>query len=222
MTEAVIFDIFETLATHFRCPLYFGEQMAQDAGIPEEDFRRVWDTTGDDRTLGKVTFEAALEKTLSENGKYSVELFDQMVAKRIETKKACFRRLHKDIMPMLSAIKVKGLSVGAVSNCFSEEVPVIKDSVLYPFFDAACFSCEEGVMKPGNEIFIRCTERLGVSPWECVYVGDGGSFELEAARDIGMTPYQAVWYFTDHPRQRREIKEGFIQLESPLDVLKYI
>ena len=38
MIRAVIFDMFETLITHYNSPLYFGKQMAEDAGIPENRF----------------------------------------------------------------------------------------------------------------------------------------------------------------------------------------
>ncbi len=219
MIKAVIFDMYETLITHFRTPLYFGDQMAQDAGIPVGDFRRVWDPTSDDRTLGKMTFEEALKKTLAENGRYSKELFDAMVEKRLETKRDCFRRMDGDIIPMLGALGVRNIGIGLISNCFSEEVPIIKDSVLYRFFDAACFSYEEGIKKPDKEIYLRCLDRLLVEPHECAYVGDGGSGELEAARDIGMPTYQAVWYLDDRLDQVARRKDGFIQLERPLDLI---
>ena len=222
MIKAIIFDVFETLITHFQCPLYFGEQMAHDAGIPEEDFAAVWNLTSEARTLGKMTFEEALRKTLEENGKYSPELFDEIRSKRIETKKECFRHVNPDIMPLLSALKVKGLSLGLISNCFSEEVPIIKESVLYPFFDAACFSYEQGVMKPDREIYLRCLDRLEADPHECIYVGDGGSYELETARGLGMPAYQAVWYLHDYLSQVCGRKDDFIQLEGPLDLLGYI
>ena len=35
--KAVIFDMYETLITLFESPVYFSTQMAEDAGIPEED-----------------------------------------------------------------------------------------------------------------------------------------------------------------------------------------
>lgn len=38
MIKAVIFDMHETLITLFDSPLYFGTQMAIDAGIEEEKF----------------------------------------------------------------------------------------------------------------------------------------------------------------------------------------
>ncbi len=222
MIKAVIFDMFETLITHFRTPLYFGDQMACDAGIPVEDFRRIWDPTSDDRTLGKMTFEEAITSVLKGNGKYSDELLGRIVGRRIETKRDCFRHLDPDIIPMLSALRVKDVSVGLISNCFSEEVPVIKESIIYPFFDAVCFSYEEGVKKPDREIYLRCLDKLGADPDECIYIGDGASGELEAARDVGMPTYQAVWYLDDSLPQVARRKEEFTQLERPLDLLELL
>lgn len=40
--KAVIFDMYETLITLFDSPLYFGTQMASDAGIAEERFQETW------------------------------------------------------------------------------------------------------------------------------------------------------------------------------------
>ena len=37
MIKAVIFDMYETLITHYETPLYFTTQMAADADIPAED-----------------------------------------------------------------------------------------------------------------------------------------------------------------------------------------
>lgn len=42
--KAVIFDMYETLITLFDSPLYFGTQMAADAGISEEKFQKIWRT----------------------------------------------------------------------------------------------------------------------------------------------------------------------------------
>lgn len=37
MIRAVIFDMFETLVTYFRSPLYFGAQIAEEAGREYRD-----------------------------------------------------------------------------------------------------------------------------------------------------------------------------------------
>lgn len=220
MLKAVIFDMYETLITHFACPPYFGRQMAEDAGINEADFRRIWEPTRDDRTIGKMTLEEAIRLVLEENGKYSDELMARIVEKRIATKKECFNHLHREIVPMLNGLKERGILIGLITNCFSEEVDVIKESVLFPFMDSAQFSFELGVKKPDPEIFKRCCDSLGVLPSECVYVGDGGANELEAARSLGMVVYQATWYFTQGAYPPTGIKDGFPGLSHPLELLE--
>lgn len=120
---------------------------------------------------------------------------------------------------MLSTLKEKRVLIGLISNCFSEEAGVIRQSELFPYFDAVLLSCEQGIQKPDEEIFIRCIEQLHVKPEECLYVGDGGSRELEAARKLGMTAAQAVWYLREGTMQPTGRKQDFPQIERPLEVL---
>lgn len=222
MIKAVIFDMFETLITHYKCPLYFGAQMAQDAGISKEQFLPLWRATDEERTLGKLTLEQVITSILQECGCFSEELLENIVEKRIETKKACFENLHEEIIPMLTKLKEQGIKIGLISNCFSEEAAVIRESVLFPFFDAVCLSYEQGVQKPDREIYNRCMAELDVKAEECVYVGDGGSQELEAASSLGMKAVQAVWYLKQGSTQASWRKDGFGQAETPMEVLEYI
>lgn len=110
----------------------------------------------------------------------------------------------------------------AIDAGISEEAEVIKNSELFPYFDAAYLSFEQGLQKPEEEIFIRCMNKLSVSADECLYVGDGGSLELETASKIGMKAVQAVWYLKEGTSQPATRKNDFIQAETPLEILKYI
>ena len=222
MIRAVIFDMFETLATFFESPLYFGAQIAKDAGIPEENFNALWRPTEQARSIGETTLEQTLETILRENGCYSETLLQDIVTKRVASKQDCFRHIHPDIIPMLTKIKEKGILIGLISNCYSEEVEAIRSSELFPYFDAVYLSYEQGVWKPDEEIFTRCMAELSVKAEECLYIGDGGSYELETARKLGMTALQAVWYSKDEFSRLAERNEEFIQLETPTEVLKYI
>ncbi len=222
MIKAVIFDMYETLITHFESPLYFGTQMALDAGIEEEKFLRIWRSTEEDRTIGKIALEEVLEKILKDNGCFSEEKKNFIVAKRIRCSEEAFERLHIEIVPMLRALKEKGILVGLISNCFSEEATVIKKSRLFPFFDAVCLSFDEGVKKPNRAIFKSCIDKLGVLADECLYVGDGGSNELEAAESIGMKAVQAVWYLKEGAMQPAGRKADFKQVETPLDIIDIV
>ncbi|MDE7206120.1 MAG: HAD family hydrolase [Lachnospiraceae bacterium] len=222
MMNAVIFDMYETLITHFQSPLYFGAQMAADAGIPENKFQALWEPTEKDRTIGKMTLEEALEMILRENKRYSKELLQQIVHKRIQAKEECFRHIHEEMIPLLRSLKEKGIKVGLISNCFSEEAEVIKKSILFPYFDAICLSYEEGLRKPEIEIYERCMDRLNVKANKCLYVGDGGSFELESAKMTGMKAVQAVWYLREGTSQPCGRKADFEQIENPMDILKLL
>jgi len=222
MIKAVIFDMFETLITHYHTPLYFGAQMAKDAGIPEDKFQSLWRPTEHERTIGKLTFEKTLESILRENNCYSEALLKKIVDKRIAAKEACFSHLHPEIIPMLTALKEKGRLIGLISNCFSEEADVIRRSELFTYFEAVYLSYEQGIQKPEEEIFKRCLESLSVKAENCVYIGDGGSSELEAARKLGMKAVQAAWYLQEGTTQPSKRKHEFLQLERPLDALNLL
>ena len=219
MIKAVIFDMFETLVTHFESPVYMGKQISNDIGITEQKFREIWDTTEEDRTLGKRTLEEVIEEVLKVNHCYSMELFEKIVAKRKMSKKECFEHIHPEIIPLFMALKEQNIKIGLITNCYFEERDVIRNSIFFDYFDSVCMSCEVGVKKPDVEIFQRCMKDLAVVPEECLYIGDGGSFELETAQSLGMYPLQAAWYLKDGVNQPAKRKIEFMQAESPLDVI---
>lgn len=93
---------------------------------------------------------------------------------------------------------------------------------MYPFFDATCLSFDEGIQKTNPAIFKRCIEKLDVKVDECLYVGDGGSNELEAAEALGMKAVQAVWYLKEGTNQPVQRKAYFEHIETPLDIIDII
>ena len=226
MIKAVIFDMFETLVTHFESPVYMAKQICADIGITERRFREIWDSTDKDRTLGKKSLEEVIEMVLRTNDCYSCELLEMIVEKRKISKFECFNHIHSEIIPMLKAIKEMKIKIGLITNCYFEERDAIKNSVLFNYFDAVCMSCELGLQKPEIEIFQKCTEALLVAPGECLYVGDGGSRELETAQVMGMHPIQATWYLKEGTNQPAKRRADFLHAESPMDVIfeikKYI
>ena len=219
MIKAVIFDMYETLITLLAGQPYFGAQLAADAGITEGTFRKIWDPTEDGRTIGKLTFEDVIVTILRENDCYTDEKLEYIVSRRRRSREEAFELIHPEILTMLEALKVKGMLTGLISNCFSEEAAVIKDSVLYPFFDAVCLSYDEGICKPDPEIYRRCVEKLGVSADECLYVGDGGSNELEAAQAFGMKAVQALWYLKEGVSQSTKRLPCFEGVGRPMEIL---
>lgn len=218
--RAVLFDMYETLVSLCAFPPYFGKQIAADAGISPERFMPAWRGSDHDRTVGKDTLGVVLERILRENRRWDPELLRGIVEKRYAAQRTAFAHPHADIPELLRALKQRGLRIGLVSNCYREEAEYIRENALFPYFDAVCLSCEEGIAKPAPEIFLRCASRLCVSPEECLYCGDGGSSELETACELGMTAVQAVWYLRDGTGQPCGRRPEFPQAERPTDILR--
>lgn len=220
MIKAVIFDMYETLITLFNSRVYKGKQIAADMNIPEETFREIWDPSDDDRTLGNISFEEIIEKILRENSIYDRELYDRIILNRYMCSSEVFSHKHPDIIPMLKALKDKGIKTGLITNCYLEEKDAIIKSDLYDLFDAICMSCDVKLKKPDIRIYELCAGKLNVKPEECLYVGDGGSNELSAAITAGMKPLQATWYLRDGVGQPCGRMDEFDMAAAPMDVLK--
>ena len=101
---------------------------------------------------------------------------------------------------------------------------MILASPLYPLFDAAMISYEQGLLKPDPEIYRQALQALGTKAEECLYVGDGGSHELDGARSLGMQAIQCTW-FRDRayePHIPSPIFEDFPHAATRQDIIKFI
>ena len=221
--QAVIFDMYETLVTQLRSPLYYGTQIAQDLGLEPEVFLPAWRATEEDRATGKRTFETVMEELMQRFGNYTPERHRQVVQTRMAVQADCFARLHPQILPMLQELKNRGIRIGLITNCFSEEAKLIRESELFSFFDAPCLSWDLGVRKPDPAIYRTCLEKLGIPAENCLYVGDGGSRELETARELGIQAVQATWYRReDFEKYQAALRPEFVQIPEPMQLLNRI
>ena len=219
--QAVIFDMYETLVTQFCSPLYYGTQIAEDLGLRPEEFLPGWRATEEARATGRLTFEDAMTDLLQHHDRSGHHR--RVVEKRIAIQADCFRHLHPGIEPMLTALRERGIQIGLITNCFSEEATLIRESGLFPYFDAHCLSWEEGVRKPDPAIYRTCLRKLGIAPENCLYVGDGGSFELETARSLGMQAVQATWYRqAAFEHKQAALRPDFPQVSDPMEVLDFL
>ena len=224
MVKAVIFDMFETLVSIFSGDTYFSEHIAADLNIPVDVFRPVWHTTEHARSSGQCTIPEAVKTCLETLGCFNEELVLLVTDHRKKNLEGVFARTPKETVELLKALKAKNIKIGLISNCYSDEAQAIKDSVLYSFFDAPVLSYEQGITKPDLEIFKRAAEMLGVRADECLYVGDGGSKELYAARDAGMKAVQARYFahLAYEPHIPCGRLEEFDSADTQMDVLKYL
>ncbi|WP_035797647.1 HAD family hydrolase [Butyrivibrio sp. MB2005] len=223
MIKAVIFDMFETLVTLFEGKTYFGENIAADVGVDPDLFRKEWHAIEKERSIGVYTIEQGLEVVFKKLGVYSEENVSLAVNKRRENLEDTFNGVPDDSIRLLQELKKRGIKVGFITNTFSDERDFIRDSTLFQYFDVALISYEQGICKPDPELFQKMTKLLDVEADECLYVGDGGSKELFAARDAGMHPVQCTWFHDRafEPHIPCPILDEFDHANHQLEVLDY-
>lgn len=224
MIKAVIFDMFETLVTLFTGRTYFSEHIAADLNQPIEAFRKCWHETEKDRSLGKYSMEEGLAITLKNLGAYSEANVELICRKRREALGDTFKAIPPESLWLLKTLREKGLKTGLITNTFSDERDMILASPLYPLFDAAMISYEQGISKPDPEIYRRAMQALNVAPEECLYVGDGGSHELDGARALGMQAIQCTWFrdLAYEPHIPSPLFGDFPHAATRLDIIKFI
>ena len=216
--------MFETLVSLFVGRIYFSDDFARDMNIPVDEYRAAWHETDDDRTTGKQTIEEACGIVLKKLGRYSPEAVEHLLKRRHESMADTFEATPEETYFLLSELKKRGIRTGLISNCYSDEREMIRSSSLMPYLDSVKLSYEQGIKKPDLRLFFDIAEDLGVRPEECLYVGDGGSKELQAAASAGMTPIQANWFrhLAYDPHIPCGIYPEFTQADTQADVLKYI
>jgi putative hydrolase of the HAD superfamily len=78
--------------------------------------------------------------------------------------------------------------VGLISDCSPETPAAWPATPFHGLFDVTVFSCVVSMKKPDPRIYRLATDKLGLEPRDCLYVGDGSSNELTGALKVGMHP----------------------------------
>jgi len=219
--RAVIFDLYGTLVDEAPRASWreLQDALADALGVDRERFAASWQETYERRVTGPWE-PCARDLVAALEGEWSDERFAAAAELR-------HRLIHEalvprpDAEPVLAELKQRGLKLGLVTEC-SEEVPRIWPKLGFArWFDAGVYTVEAGVRKPHPSLYAAICERLGVEAADCVYVGDGGGYELAGAARAGMRPIlisvpYAEWL---HPEAEGWRGERVSSLGELLDLL---
>jgi len=186
--KAVIFDLFHTLVEVLPEGAT-GRTTAEILGVERGEWRRVlWEDTHD-RLVGidRDPFSIIRKIARRLNATVSEDQIREVVTSRLERFAASLREVPESSVRALQHLKTAGKKIGLISNADVTEVAAWPESPLAPYFDSTVFSCHAGAKKPGAQIYRLSLVELGVRAEEAVFVGDGGSHELEGARNVGLT-----------------------------------
>lgn len=87
---------------------------------------------------------------------------------------------------VLEDLRRRNLRLGVITNWDPSARALLESQGLAGFFEHIVVSSEEGCEKPDPRIFELAVRRAGVSPRECLYVGDNYYVDAVGARQVGM------------------------------------
>jgi len=190
--KAAIFDLFGTIVSDIYGPpaIRVREGMAKALSISIGDFNLMWSKSYYQRNTGVfVDVEENLYDICRELG---IELQSSGVKAAAKLRKDLAKQVMMEsrngAIETLRRLGKKGCKTGLISNCDPDAPSIWPDTPFEPLFDVAVFSCSSGFMKPGHEIYLETSTRLGVIPQECIYVSNGQNRELRAAFELRMLP----------------------------------
>ncbi|MDE7372950.1 MAG: HAD family hydrolase [Clostridia bacterium] len=89
---------------------------------------------------------------------------------------------YDGIIPLLKALKERGIKTAVVSNKAQEAVERLNDRLFVGLFDAAVGDRAGVKLKPAPDMLLEALDKLSVDKTEAVFVGDGDADILAAER----------------------------------------
>jgi len=185
--HALLIDLYDTLV--------WGEwpglrdTMAARIGITSEDLQSAFDTTRPARGVG--SFAGAEEDMASVLVACGLDAEPGLVNELLELERSSLLtriHLYEDSIPVLRALRARGVRTALVSNCSRSTRPVVDDLDLGREMDAVVLSFEVGAAKPDAAIYRAALDRLGAEAADAAFVDDQAVY-CDGAAALGMRTY---------------------------------
>lgn len=184
---ALLIDLYDTLV--------WGEwpglrdTMAARIGITSADLQSAFDSTRPSRGVG--SFAGAEEDMASVLQACGLDPEPALIRELLELERSSLLtriHLYEDSIPVLRALRARGVRTALVSNCSRSTRPVVDDLGLEREMDAVVLSFEVGAAKPDAAIYRAALDRLGAEPAGAAFVDDQSVY-CDGAAALGMRTY---------------------------------
>lgn len=230
MIKAVIFDLDNTLIDF----LSFKQETAKAVAI--ELKRHGWKLS-EEQTYDKI-FQIYAERGIEYQKTFADlvygENYKDNEAERLQQSAIIAYNRYKyqtlkpyfGVMDMLDALKQKGLKLAVLTDAPRNKAwQRLVLAGLENYFDEVGTFHDLQVHKPSKEPFLRMVEKLGLTPQDCLFVGDNPSRDIKGAKEVGMktawAKYGHVGQYIGYlePNKEDEKLADFV-LEKPNDLVK--
>lgn len=207
--SCLIFDLFHTLTTveslwakiPITCEMLGVSKEKWHEQLLEKSLERLIGLEKDPYTIIRKMAHA-IDPAISE------DTIREATESRIKRFESALVNIPLSTQETIKKLKSQNKKIGLISNADVGEKAGWNKSPIAPYFDSVIFSCDVGYAKPDKHIYEISLKELKETPENCIFVGDGGSSELRAAKSFGMTTVMVVSIIRDiWPDKIEERKE---------------
>lgn len=195
MLKAVIFDLYDTLI-YLDMDKYrsYRLELARLLQTTPEMLEKVWRSYRKKRCTGKIDSLQEMMGILVKNFEIPADRVDMQRLEELE-RDGLYEsvQIYPGVDEMLQALKDDGYIPALLSNASYNNRNVTRKLPFLSKFDYKVFSNEVGMVKPDPDIYQLMLDKMGIGAEECVFIGDGGSNELDGARKVGLTTVKACF-----------------------------
>ncbi len=189
MIKAVLFDLDGTLVNSLEDLADSTNYALKKYGFPIHETEKYKYFVGDG-------MQKLIERVLPENSRDNdtkakvFESFWNYYAKHYLDKTVAYEGIHN----VIETLKNKGILVAAVSNKADQMAKIVINKIFGDVFDFVTGKREGYPTKPDPKLTLEVIKELGVTPKECVFVGDSG-MDMLAAKNSGCIAFGVLWGF---------------------------
>lgn len=112
---------------------------------------------------------------------------------------------------LLTQLKREGFKLYGLSNWCSRVYETIEQFEIFNLLDGYIVSCEEKVIKPEPEIYLRLFNRFNLNPSECIFTDDKIE-NIEGSKRMGMEGI----VFQNTTQYEQELRQLLLTLNAPV------
>lgn len=130
-----------------------------------------------------------------------------------------FTRPYDGIIPLLAALKERGVKMAVVSNKIDTATKPLVKHFFGDYIDVAVGDTPDVQNKPAPDMVFKAIRELGETPENCIYIGDS-NVDLETAQNAGLPCISVLWGFRD-----RKFLEGVgatMFAETPMEIVNML
>ncbi len=206
--KAVIFDLFHTLTSVEASSSQGLPSTSELLGVDVVAWNEQMMNKSRERLVGLKTdaFEIIAEMARAIDPTLSDERIKLASDNRLTRFRAAVLDIPEETVAVLRELKARGKRLGLITNADVTEVAAWGENRIHHLFDSTIHSCAVGLAKPDRQIYELSLRELDVEAADALFVGDGGSDELEGARRAGITAVMFTgvvqWLWPDRVAER--------------------